>query len=259
MDVLICEDNIEQLYRLKKIIEDFGKTDNLNINVLIASTKSEDIIRMIDNKQYTVGALFILDIYLDKSNINGFELAQRIRKQDWVSSIVFSTTHSEMTYMTFLYKVEALDYVLKDETDTYQERIIECVKIAYLKKSLANERAVTKEPFFYFKVGPKRIRIYENDFVYAETSENKHRVIIHTVNQQLEVYSTLNELKLKSSKIIRCHNSYVVNRDKIKLLDLNEMKVLLNDGQFCYISRKYVAKLKTILEENDESVLHRNF
>lgn len=251
MDVILCEDNIEQLYSLKKIIENCKEQSGLDINIIVASTKSEDIVPIIQNKQYRPGALFILDIYLDKSNLNGFELAKIIRERDRTSSIVFSTTHAEMTYMTFLYKVEALDYVLKDEVDSYNERIVECIKSAYKKYQLSINNLPVDRKCFYFKVGPKRIRIFEDDLFYAETSENKHRIIIHTKTQVLEIYGTLNNLMEMSAKIIRCHNSFVVNKDKIKILNLNQMQVILSDGEKCYVSRKYVSKLKQELGKNE--------
>lgn len=251
MDIIVCEDNIEQLYSLKRIIENYKVHSGLDINIIIASTKSEDIVPIVKEKQYNSGALFILDIYLDKSSLNGFELAKLIREKDRTSSIVFSTTHAEVTYMTFLYKVEALDYVLKDEVDSYRERIVECIKSAYKKYQLAINNQPVDRKYFYFKVGPKRIRIFEDDLIYAETSENKHRIIIHTKTQVLEIYGTLNNLMEVSDKVIRCHNSFVINKDKIKILNLNQMQIILSDGEKCYVSRKYVARLKQELSKNE--------
>lgn len=49
--------------------------------------------------------------------MNGFELAQEIRKFDPRGFIIFITTHAELSYMTFTYKVEALDYIIKDDID----------------------------------------------------------------------------------------------------------------------------------------------
>ena len=72
MDILICEDNIEQLYNLEKIIKNYCSKKNLELNILAKSTKAEDILPIIKNKEYASGALFILDICLDKSNVNGF-------------------------------------------------------------------------------------------------------------------------------------------------------------------------------------------
>ncbi|CAM3199887.1 LytTR family DNA-binding domain-containing protein [Pediococcus acidilactici] len=247
MDILICEDNIEQLYNLEKIIKNYCSKKNLELNILATSTKAEDILPIIKNKEYASGALFILDICLDKSNVNGFEVAKAVRQRDRSSSIVFSTTHDEMTYLTFLYKVEALDYVLKDEPVTYQKRIEACIEAAYAKNQAFKNSKVHSERYLTFKIGPKLERILENEVLYAETSANKHRIIIHTVNKVLEIYGSLNNLLEESPKMVRCHNSFVINREKIQVLDLNQMQVLLSSGESCFVSRKYLSKLRQLL------------
>ncbi|MBA5760556.1 response regulator, partial [Escherichia coli] len=50
--------------------------------------------------------LYFLDIDLGQPDMNGFELAQEIRKFDPRGFIIFITTHAELSYMTFTYKVE---------------------------------------------------------------------------------------------------------------------------------------------------------
>ena len=41
MDILICEDNIEQLYNLEKIIKNYCSKKNLELNILATSTKQK--------------------------------------------------------------------------------------------------------------------------------------------------------------------------------------------------------------------------
>ncbi|RHW45992.1 DNA-binding response regulator [Bombilactobacillus bombi] len=248
MDILICEDNIEQLYEIKRIIQNLQKISNLKLNLRIASTRAEDLVQVIHTRGYQPGALFILDIGLDKSVINGFEIAQLIRKLDIWSAIVFVTTHSEMAYLTFTYKVAALDYILKDNLKNFQQKIIECVNLAYQRQKIACKEQTIAKKYLTFKVGSKLIRIFEDDFIYAETSPNKHRIIIHALNQQMEIYGSLDEVMTMSNKILRCHNSYVINSDQLQLLDLNSMLLFLNHNCSCPVSRKYLSSIKKILK-----------
>lgn len=56
--------------------------------------------------------MLFLDIQLE-ADINGIKLASEIRKHDPVGNIIFVTSHSELTYLTFVYKVAAMDFILK--------------------------------------------------------------------------------------------------------------------------------------------------
>ena len=40
------------------------------------------------------------------------------------------TSHSEMSLLTFQYKVEALDFIVKDDPQNIQRRIAECMEKA---------------------------------------------------------------------------------------------------------------------------------
>ncbi|MBA1435200.1 LytR/AlgR family response regulator transcription factor [Bombilactobacillus bombi] len=244
MDILICEDNIEQLYELQRVIKQFQIP---NLRILMASNKAQELIKIIKSHGYIPGALFILDVNLGHSEINGLELAQYIRQNDVLSSIVFVTTHSEMAYLTFIYKVEALDYILKDQPDVFVDKVEACLQLAMRKQKLTTKQCEKSGSILSFKIGPKFVRIASREFVFAETSPNKHRIIIHANNQQLEIYGSLDEVEKLSTKLIRCHNSYVINQDQLQILDLTSMCVVLKNGVSCPISRKYVTQVKAIL------------
>ncbi|WP_241960035.1 PfkB family carbohydrate kinase, partial [Staphylococcus gallinarum] len=51
------------------------------------------------------------------------KLASEIRKHDPVGNIIFVTSHSELTYLTFVYKVAAMDFIFKDGTIIEQQGI----------------------------------------------------------------------------------------------------------------------------------------
>ena len=48
-------------------------------------------------------------------------LGDMIRQRDPLCSIIFVTTHAEMTYLTFMYKI-ALDFIIKDHTGMLQQK-----------------------------------------------------------------------------------------------------------------------------------------
>ena len=56
--------------------------------------------------------MLFLDIQLE-ADINGIKLGSEIRKYDPIGNIIFVTSHSELTYLTFVYKVSQWILFLK--------------------------------------------------------------------------------------------------------------------------------------------------
>lgn len=231
MDILICEDNIEQLYELQRIIKEIAQKSVFNIRIYLATTKANEFFQVLQKKCY-------------QQQPTGLQLAQMIRKNDAWSSIVFFTTYSEMAYLTFDYQLDALDYILKDEVAGYKRKISDCIQKAYLRQNHTPDAHLEEYQTLPLKIGSKLLRIHEADFIYAQTSLNKHRIMIVTVNQQLEIYGSLAKLLLLSDNFCRCHKSYIINKNKVKILDLHNMELVLVDNIKCPVSRKYLKKIK---------------
>ena len=73
--------------------------------------------------------------------MNGMKLAQQIRLFDPRGFIVFISAHSELSYMTFQYWVEAMDFVLKDNPAEVKVKIRECLLNAMESYMLRNNKA----------------------------------------------------------------------------------------------------------------------
>ena len=54
----------------------------------------------------------LLSRYSIRGDINGIKLGSEIRKYDPIGNIIFVTSHSELTYLTFVYKVSADGFYL---------------------------------------------------------------------------------------------------------------------------------------------------
>ncbi len=95
------------------------------MKLLISTDNPEELIEQLKKSENT--GLYFLDIDL-KSSKNGLMLAKEIREYDPRGFIVFITSHSEMSFITFQYKVEALDFILKNDPHQLQHRICECIE-----------------------------------------------------------------------------------------------------------------------------------
>lgn len=77
----------------------------------ISTDNPDELIKQLKKSENT--GLYFLDIDL-KSNKNRIMLAKEIQEYNPRGFIVFITSHSEMSFITFQY-LEALDFILKDE------------------------------------------------------------------------------------------------------------------------------------------------
>lgn len=238
LKAFICEDNKKQKEKITKIIEDIILIENYDIDLGLSTSDPYELITSITGTTNT--GIYFLDIDLH-SDINGIQLAEKIREHDPRGFIVFITTHAEMSYLTFIYKVEAMDYIIKDNYADIKQRIKDCIQNAHDRyKSKSSEL----QKVFSIKVNDKIINIDYNDILFFETSSTIHKIILHSINRQVEFYGKMKEIeKNLDDRFIRCHTSFIINRDKIKEIDKkNRIAYMINDEE-CLISTRSIKKL----------------
>jgi len=240
LKVFICEDNKEQRERFSKIVEDIILIENYDIEIELVTSDPNELIKYIENND--LSGLYFLDIDL-KSEINGIELAVKIRKYDPRGFIVFITTHAEMSYLTFMYKVEAMDYIIKDNYNNIGERIHQCIADAHTKYSA---KATDLQKIFTIKSDDKIVNIEYRKILFFETSPTIHKVIVHAVDRHIEFYAKMKEIVEKlDDRFYRCHKSFIVNKDNIKEIDVNNKCIEMINGEQCLISTRLMKGLKS--------------
>ncbi len=235
LKIYICEDDKKQLAQITKAVENTIMIEELDMKVELSTTDPFEIIRRIENES-GIG-IYFLDVRLN-SEIDGIELASRIRDYDPRGFIVFVTTHPELSYLTFKYKVEALDYVVKGENENLEYNIRSCILNAY-SKFLSNRKEIKK--FFYAKFGQKIIHIPYEEIIYFETSSTPHKVIVHTINRRVEFYGHVGHIiKELDDRFYQCHKSSIINKEHITMVDKKNREVHLTGDHMCMASVRAV-------------------
>lgn len=243
IDIYICEDNQKQLNLFKKFILNSIMIECLDMNIVLATSDPHEILREIMTASNT--GLFFLDIDL-KSDVNGLTLAQRIRQIQPRCFIIFITSHSEMSFLTFQYKVEALDFIIKDTPEHIKSKIHECLLDVENKYTSLNNSA---NRTFIINQNDKRITIDYSDIVFFETSSNIHKIILHAKKRVLEFTGQLKDIeKQLDYRFYRCHRSYLINKDNISEVDFNELIVYMNNGETCPVSVRLKKGLKKLIQ-----------
>ncbi|MCL2841841.1 MAG: response regulator, partial [Oscillospiraceae bacterium] len=119
------------------------------------------------NKRQVQSGLYFLDVDL-QSDLNGIELGAEIREIDVSATIVFITSHANLLPQVFRYKVEAMEYIVKDSpAEEIEKRVIECMQLAY-QRYLGGKHTQVK--YFTAKIGDQMLNIPFDDILFFESS-----------------------------------------------------------------------------------------
>ena len=242
IDIFICEDNKKQLDFFTTYISNLILIEGFDMKIVQATSDPHQLLKEILTAENT--GLFFLDIDL-RSDMNGLTLAQRIRQIQPRCFIVFITSHSEMSFLTFQYKAEALDFIVKDSAEHIKSKIHECLLDVNSKYTSSNNN-VTRT--FTINQNDKRIVIDYNDIIFFETSNNIHKIILHARKRVIEFTGQLKDIEQQLDyRFYRCHTSYIINKDNITDIDFKELLVHMNNGETCPVSVRKKKGLKKLV------------
>ncbi len=239
IDVYICEDHPEQRKVISQYIRSAILIEEYDMKIGMETEDPEKILEAVRNSENM--GLYFLDIELN-TNMNGLVLADRIREYDPRGFIVFITSHSEMSFLTFQYKVEALDFILKDHPQQMQRQICECMKHVMQKYS-----KITRGSGKTISItrGGRRITLEYQEIIFFETSSNEHKLIVHTKNKSIEFFGKMKEIENEvGEEFIRCHRAYLVNKANIQEVNYEDKCIIMKTQERCPISHRMLGQIK---------------
>ena len=228
LNIFVCEDDAVQRKSIVQIIKNTVLIEELDMQLILDTPNPYELLETVKTSQNT--GIYFLDIDL-KCDMNGMKLAQQIRLYDPRCFIIFVTSHSELSYMTFQYRVEAMDFVLKDNPAEAKFKIRECLLNALERYTLQTNKT---HKLYTIEIGDRRISVDYNDILFFETSSNIHKVILHAKDRQIEFSSTIKDIeKMLDDTFIRCHRSFLVNKNNIQEIDTKNRIIYFINGETC--------------------------
>jgi len=187
----------------------------------------------------------LLFIDFNMPEISGMEFVKSLTNKPYV---VFTTAYSE--YAVEGFQVDAADYLLKPITFSNLLKAANKVKnLIELSTNIQKESFKTTANHLFVKSEYKLIRIELDDIKYIES---QHEYIkIHTVNSipvmtQLSLKSI--EEQLPSDRFIRIHRSYIVNLEKITIIERN--RIVFDGKIYIPVSDQYKEKFQEYIDRN---------
>lgn len=238
LNIFVCEDNAAQRRTIVQIIQNAVLMEELDMQLILDTENPYALLEKVKTSQHT--GVYFLDIDLG-SSINGMKLAQQIRLFDPRGFIIFITAHSELSYMTFQYRVEAMDFVLKDNPAEMKIKIRECLLNALERYTLQTNKT---HKVYTIRIDGRKISVDYDDILFFETSDNIHKVILHAKDRQIEFPGVLKELAdTLDDNFVRCHRSFLVNKNNITETDSKNRIIHFANGETCLMSTRRMKDL----------------
>jgi len=240
--IYLCDDEPIWLRKIKEIIEKFSIQDDFDIaHAYSAASPYALLAHLHSHMEYP--AIYILDIDL-KSDMDGLQLAAEIRKLDTNGYIIFITTYSELAMKTFEYKVEALDYIIKD-ADNLENQVLSCFQ--HIKQEI---HQIPANPDTIKLSSDKKILIIPiQEIICAEAIKGSHKVRVHKKNGLLETFIPLAKIhEMSRNQLFLCHRAYLINPVYIQEFKLSSRIFIMSNGTECTCSAGNITAARRIMK-----------
>ncbi|MEI7676046.1 MAG: LytTR family DNA-binding domain-containing protein [Bacteroidales bacterium] len=185
----------------------------------------------------------LMFVDINMPDINGMDFVKSLDKKPL---IIFTTAYSE--YAIEGYEVDALDYILKPISYAVFLKSANKAKSWFENNQKQAEVVQTTQDFLFVKSEYKLIRILLSEIKYIE-SANEY-IQIHLINN--ESVTTLIRLKvmeeqLPKDKFMRVHRSFIVNLDRVKVIERN--RIIFERNVYIPIGEQYKDVFQAFIDK----------
>jgi len=240
MKIAICDEHLTDIKEYEEIFRKIAKEHKFHFDSIYYENGQQILLNFeMNRKQFA--EIILMDIHMP--GFSGIETALELRQYGYSGEIIFLT--SSKNYMLDAFDVEALHYIVKNETPTHK---VEKIFLRAIKK--ASEK---RQENILFTAGGEYRNVAVNSIRYFVIY--KKIVTVHYADHQtFEFYCpSLEKIEkqLEFLGFIRIHRGYLVSLSKIIYCSYD--MVLLDNQEELPIGRKYYPLLKEALRNTKET------
>ncbi|MDO9258182.1 MAG: LytTR family DNA-binding domain-containing protein [Bacteroidales bacterium] len=220
---------------LKQINSYIEKTPFLEVVALCHN--AFDAMKFLANNEVD---LMFVDINMP--DLNGMDFVKSLTQKP---QIIFTTAYSQYAIEGF--QVDALDYILKPISYASFLKSANKANTWFELNQKQSESVQTTQDSLFVKSEYKMVRIFLSEIKYIESS-NEY-IQIHLVND--EPVTTLIRLKvmeeqLPKDKFMRVHRSFIVNLDRIKVIERN--RIVFDHNVYIPVGDQYKESFQAFVD-----------
>lgn len=226
--IAICDDEQSIVDKIKNAAIKYKKTNNIQFETY-TFLSGINLIRKFNDFD-----LIFLDI--DMPELNGIEVAKKLRDSDVFAKIVYVTNHAHFTSQAL--SIHAFAYIVKPFEDSEIFSLLE----DFMKFFNAEIQLKCKRISFKTTQGVVCLNI--EDIIYFEYSK-PNGVNVVTVDKILRTRSTLQEILkiVEDSGFVSPHKSFIVNLSCVETID--GVNMLMKNGATIQIAQKRVSSFRS--------------
>ncbi|PNZ71602.1 DNA-binding response regulator [Macrococcoides caseolyticum] len=239
--IFICDDDTNYLNKIKTIIEHYSLFHEGQFIIKKATTSLLDFLEYIETNEI-INGIYFLDMDF-KYDINGIDLALKIKRMDAYAKIVFVSSYHNYATLTLKNKIEAVDYINKSQDiDTLQEEVISCLKYCY--NSIINQKKYSKS-VFKFSINSNTYFIEIQDIIFIENSKIPHVLTLVTKSSRYQFYDKISRIDKEYEGLYKISRSCLVNPKNIKEINFLKREVYLKEN----FTKKFSLSKSKMLRE----------
>jgi two-component system LytT family response regulator len=185
----------------------------------------------------------LMFVDINMPDLNGMDFVKSLTQKP---QIIFTTAYSEYAIEGF--QVDALDYILKPISYTSFLKSANKANTWFEMNHKQSESIQTTPDSLFVKSEYKMVRIFLSEIKYIESS-NEY-IQIHLVND--EPVTTLIRLKvmeeqLPKDKFMRVHRSFIVNLDRVKVIERN--RIVFDHNVYIPVGEQYKENFQAFVDK----------
>ncbi|MDE5908442.1 MAG: LytTR family DNA-binding domain-containing protein [Lachnospiraceae bacterium] len=194
-------------------------------------------------KEYQSGEEVLLDgnppdillLDIEMPGKNGMDTARQLRRRHKDVILIFVTAFRDYVFQSF--DVGAFHYLLKPFDDRKFMEVLQRAGEQFEERIRLEDTGNKREtPSLVVTTGGRHIVVNLEDIIYAEVFDRK--VVIHTMDSDIEYYGRMKELEKKAGdEFYRSHRGYLVNFRFIRKYD--STTIYMEKGQALMAKQNY--------------------
>lgn len=186
----------------------------------------------------------LMFVDINMPDLSGMDFVKSLNKPP---KVIFTTAYSEYALEGF--KVDAIDYLLKPISYSDFLKAADKAKERIKPKETSNAIIETNEKFLFIKSEYKTLRINLSDIKYIESQSEYLRIHIENQSPVMTLMSMKKmEQFLPENSFMRVHRSFMVNLNKVKIVERN--RIVFDTDVYIPVSEQYKAKFQKYLNDN---------
>lgn len=225
--IAICDDEQNQIEYITSIVASWSAHEGHGCEIRTFASAEAFLFEYEEDKAYDI---LLLDV--EMKNMNGIELAKRIRKDNNRAEIIFITSHFE--FVGEGYEVDALHYLIKP---------ISAEKLTQVLTKAA-EKISVEPPSVVISCEGETVKLYEADIRYVESF--LHYIVIYTNDKAYKIKENISVFESRvSDDFYRIHRSYLVALKHITRIsrtsvNIGNTELPLSRGKYDDINRAFI-------------------